>query len=447
MLSSLLTKTIPVQHNCLFIEYARPKTQNVSKVLDEFVNVSSRRSAYGGSPTLSLQVGFQHLAPVSRYSPNAHTHHSAQVSLCSLDADYLSVTLENSFLCFALCLAEMPLCSMRQNLDPTLDFPGLMKHPNIKRRFVLRSVGLLKPFHIVGPRDRFCVTFASRPGCFFSCASRSSWFEHFPVFTNKVSFGLHSRWVNLLFTWSRNVVGSPRPTSFINFFHMKAMFWFLRTILMSSTFTERTIRVFDEQTDIPNSDFSHPSPRRTFPNCLSHKRPASACPYKFRLKNPGIYDVWHDLRHFCRGRRVHISGQSDVVIFSNFGAPSIYTWVFADTASAACLVQSSSLAMTSITLAAVIWDADEPCSVNTALSINETKWFFLFVLPEWPLSCLHLGQLPRWQLFELLPSFVHWSFRICICHRLAHLNKFVHQFVLTYWIEPFLRDMIFKILW
>ena len=44
----------------------------------------------------------------------------------------------------------------------------------------------------------------------------------------------------------------------------------------------------------------------------------------------------------------------------------ILNWVSADTASAACPAQSSSLALTSITFSAVILDADDPCSVKTA---------------------------------------------------------------------------------
>ena len=46
---------------------------------------------------------------------------------------------------------------------------------------------------------------------------------------------------------------------------------------------------------------------------------------------------------------------------------SLEFWNFgADTASAACPAQSGSLATPSTTYAAVIWDADEPCSVKTA---------------------------------------------------------------------------------
>ena len=74
----------------------------------------------------------------------------------------------------------------------------------------------------------------------------------------------------------------------------------------------------------------------------------------------------HDLGHLCRGRRIHKSGHSDFGILSNLGASSILTWVKADTASAACRAQSGSLAMTSLTFAAVICEVDDPCSVNTA---------------------------------------------------------------------------------
>ena len=45
---------------------------------------------------------------------------------------------------------------------------------------------------------------------------------------------------------------------------------------------------------------------------------------------------------------------------------SIFTSVLADTASAACPSQPGNLATTSMIFGAVIWDADEPCSVSTA---------------------------------------------------------------------------------
>ena len=54
------------------------------------------------------------------------------------------------------------------------------------------------------------------------------------------------------------------------------------------------------------------------------------------------------------------------VFFYSDGASSILTWVLADTASAACPAHPSSLEIMSMTFAAVICDADDPCSVNTA---------------------------------------------------------------------------------
>ena len=73
-----------------------------------------------------------------------------------------------------------------------------------------------------------------------------------------------------------------------------------------------------------------------------------------------------DFGHLCFGRRLPISGHSDFGIFNKDGASFILTWVSADTASAACPAQLGSLDITSMTFAAVICDAGEPCSVNTA---------------------------------------------------------------------------------
>ena len=61
-----------------------------------------------------------------------------------------------------------------------------------------------------------------------------------------------------------------------------------------------------------------------------------------------------------------MSGHSDFGIFNHFGASSIFTWVQADTASAACPARPGSLGVRSVTFAAVVCDADDPCSVNIA---------------------------------------------------------------------------------
>ena len=56
---------------------------------------------------------------------------------------------------------------------------------------------------------------------------RRSWCEHLSVFLNDTCFGLHSRWIHPTFSWSRNDVGSPRLTSFINLFDIRLKFCFL----------------------------------------------------------------------------------------------------------------------------------------------------------------------------------------------------------------------------
>ena len=68
----------------------------------------------------------------------------------------------------------------------------------------------------------------------------------------------------------------------------------------------------------------------------------------------------------CVSVDVSKSGHSGSGIFNNVGASSILTWVQTDTASAACPGQPGSLDMTSITFDAVICDADDPFSVNSA---------------------------------------------------------------------------------
>ena len=145
----------------------------------------------------------------------------------------------------------------------------------------------------------------------------------------------------------------------------------------------RIILVFDEQKDIPNSvRFPIQIPTRTFSNCLSHKSPASGCPFKFRSRrSTGSSICLHDFGHLCRGRRIQKSGHSDFGIFQHYGR--ILQILLECTRilhqSVACSSQSGYLGITSITFAAVIWDADEPCSVKDALAPES---FFCHVATE-----------------------------------------------------------------
>ena len=100
----------------------------------------------------------------------------------------------------------------------------------------------------------------------------------------------------------------------------------------------RIILFHDEQRDIPNLEFSSIHvliglSQIAFP-IIVH---AKGWPYRFRSRGTtGSSILDHDFGHLCRGRRIQMSGHSDFGIFNNLWASSIFTWVLADTASAAC---------------------------------------------------------------------------------------------------------------
>ena len=119
---------------------------------------------------------------------------------------------------------------------------------------------------------------------------------------------------------------------------MGVKFCFLPAILMPSTFSEKNIPRFRwTKWTFLIRHFFHPTSDRISSNCLFHKRPTSACPYKSRSRGTtGSSILNHDFGHLCRGRRIPKSWHSDFGILSNLGTSSIFTWVCADTASAAC---------------------------------------------------------------------------------------------------------------
>ena len=133
--------------------------------------------------------------------------------------------------------------------------------------------------------------------------------------------------------------------------------------------TQIRITLFhDEQRDIPNLEFSpsHVSigfSQIAFPIMVLPKGDRTD---SFREERLGLPYWNHDFGHLCRGGRIQMSGHSDFGFFNYLWAFSIFTWVYADTASAACPAHPGSLDMISMTFAAVICDADDPCSVNAA---------------------------------------------------------------------------------
>ena len=133
----------------------------------------------------------------------------------------------------------------------------------------------------------------------------------------------------------------------------------------------------------------------------------------------------HDFGHLCFGRRIQISGHSDLGIFKKDGASCILTWVSADTASAACPAHPGSLDKTSITFAAVICDADEPCSVNTASRSTTRPLYFWNCgsnseFLRWQMSINDAKWSCRWYLLEFFPFFIHCGFRTWCFHCFRH---------------------------
>ena len=229
--------------------------------------------------------------------------------------------------------------------------------------------------------------------------------------------------------------------------------------------------------------FSQPYFNRTFSNYLSHKSRARQSPYRFRPRGTtGSSILDHDFDHLCRGRRIQMSGHSYFGIFKNCGESSIFTWEKADTASADCPAQPGSLDMISMTFAAVICEADDPCSLNTACD-PESSFTISPRSTTRPLyfwNCGSNSEFLRWQRSindakcTVLPSFLAsaitsflsltfvschtdifssffvLSLHCCLCircfHCWGHGNKLVHQIGVTQWIHPFSRSLIFMIL-
>ena len=139
--------------------------------------------------------------------------------------------------------------------------------------------------------------------------------------SKRVSFRFHSRWKHPKYTWSRNDVGCSKIDQFHHFLPHGTTCCFFPAILMSSTHTDKNNPCFRWA--------NYSSRNTTSSNCLSHKRPASVCPYRFRSRGTTeSSDVWQGfLGHLCRGRRSHISGHSDFPPFNNFGVLHSYLGV------------------------------------------------------------------------------------------------------------------------
>ena len=183
--------------------------------------------------------------------------------------------------------------------------------------------------------------------------------------------------------------------------------------LISSTYTERNSPL--AQLTQPGT-FHHPSANGTTSNCLSNKRPTKWLSVQISFKvNHWIFNIFPwILGHLCRGRRILTSGHSDFGRFNNLGASSILECKLT-LRRLLVPAQSRSMAMTSITCASVIWDADEPCSVNTAqepessFTMSPSEHDSSFTL----LKCwFQLGVFLRWQMSI---DVAKWTFSLSLC--------------------------------
>ena len=147
---------------------------------------------------------------------------------------------------------------------------------------------------------------------------------------------------------------------FINFFHMGAIFCFFPTIKCHPRIPTRIFIVFDEHINILNSvllPIQAPAelPRTVFPT--GGLQVVDRTDFVQEGTNgSSMFD--HDFSHFVSWKTYPKRWTFRFGNFSNFAASSNLTCVHA---------QSGSLAMASITFAAVTCDADEPCSVNYSI--------------------------------------------------------------------------------
>ena len=206
--------------------------------------------------------------------------------------------------------------------------------------------------------------------------------------------------------------------------------------------------------------FSHRRFWRNFLEVSSHQRSASGWPYIFRSSGTtGSSILDRDFDHLCRGRRIQMSGHSDLGIFHTAGVSSILTCVYADTASAVCPAHLGSLTITSISFAAVVCHADEPCSVNSVVRVwimfhnvissithglRVFEWIVLLSLcASWTTSCLLLTFVNCHA--SIFSSFSTAAFASCIFQCLRLRVEVVHKIWMTQWIESRFCNMIFVI--
>ena len=205
----------------------------------------------------------------------------------------------------------------------------------------------------------------------------------------------------------------------INVFHhpMGAEFCCSPVILMSSTGTDKSHPCRHSQFDT----FSNPNHNRTSPNFLSHSNPDDGWPNFVQ----GLQCLSVILA-ICVVEDVH----TRTFWLQNSEQSGRIFQLFRSSYYVGC--QSDSPAMISITVAAVIWDANEPCSVNTArapgssvfsrwqMSINEATWTFVWCFQTDIFFCSSLGSIATLTTFRA-------SLILCRCFRTQNFHRLRHR--------------------
>ena len=166
-----------------------------------------------------------------------------------------------------------------------------------------------------------------------------------------------------------------------------------------------------------------------------------------------------------------MSGNSDFVFFTMDEHLPFFSWVKPGAASAACPSQPGNLEMISMILAAVIWDAGDPSSVNMSPRSTTRPLFLVLCLQFSIFQMTYVHQWCKMNCSALHPCFIDhlffyfWllsgstpkfspifpipcprCFRCRNFHSLRHRNKLVNQIVVLWWILTFSCNMVFMMI-
>ena len=148
----------------------------------------------------------------------------------------------------------------------------------------------------------------------FQLLLRKFWIQTIVLWLSTISLLIsHCLWVHAKYTWSKKDVGSPKSTSWLSTFHIGSMFCFFPANFLSSTDTDKNnpfSRCTNKHSQLET--FSQPYFNRIFSSCLFHDNPAKRRLYRFRSRRTTGSSIY-------RGRRIQMSGHSDLGIFNNFG--------------------------------------------------------------------------------------------------------------------------------